>query len=424
MKMNKVVKKAISQIGYCESPAGSNRTKYGREFGLNGEAWCAIFLWWCFKHSGKGSLFPHNANAAYAQDEIVSKCGGKWVMKKNTSRSARKAYLGKAKPGDIVCFDFGRFNAYRQHIGIVEKVSGNNIICIEGNTSKSGSQSNGGMVCRKYRLYSEICSAARPKWVTKTKIDGSWPERGYFKEGDYGDAVKVIQKRINKAIKGSRGYTVKEDGEFGEKTKRAVKFLQEVRHLDIDGHYGKTTDAEAKKKVEPRHRAVNWAISIAKDNSFAYGTGKRAHNYGCYFCGTNRTGKKHAKKGSRWEKTYCCNPFIHAAYAHGAGNKNMLKACKAGGGGGMTPHSWTRYGCFKTVGKCKEVPYKSLRAGDVIISAHSPNHVWMYVGRGHLVEASGEGWGANTIAHKGGAKKKYNSKYKNNSTAYVMRYKG
>ena len=49
-----------------------------------------------------GSLYPHNSNAAYAQDQIVSKCGGKWVMKKNTSKETRKAYLRMAKPGDVV----------------------------------------------------------------------------------------------------------------------------------------------------------------------------------------------------------------------------------------------------------------------------------------------------------------------------------
>lgn len=417
--MNKVVEKAISQIGYCESPKNSNRTKYGKEFGLNGEPWCAIFLWWCFKHAGYGNLFSHNANAAYAQDEII----GKWIMKKNTSRSARKAYLGKAKAGDVVCFDFGKFNAYRQHIGIVEKVSGQYVICIEGNTSKSGSQSNGGMVCRQRRLYSAICSAVRPAYVKKTKVTGKWPERGHFQIGDYGESVKDIQMHINIANRGAYGYKIKEDGQFGEKTERAVKFLQNVRHLKVDGHYGPKTDKEARRTVTAPMKAVNWAVSISWDNSFAYGVGKRAHNYGCYFCGTNRTGKKHAKKGSRWEKTYCCNPFIHAAYAHGAGNKKMLAACKAGGGGGMTPKSWTRYGCFYTVGKCKEVPVKDLKVGDVIISAKNPNHVWMYTGKGCLVEANGEGWGPNTIKHKHGAEKKYNSKYKNNSTAYVMRYK-
>ena len=101
MKASDVLKIAASQIGVCESPKNSNRTKYGKAFGMNGVPWCAIFLWWCFKIAGLSSLFPHNASAAYAQDEIVSKCGGSWIMKKNTSKTTRKAYLSKAKPGRI-----------------------------------------------------------------------------------------------------------------------------------------------------------------------------------------------------------------------------------------------------------------------------------------------------------------------------------
>lgn len=421
--MNDVVKKAVSQIGYCESPKNSNRTKYGKEFGLNGVPWCAIYLWWCFKHAGHENLFSHNASAAYAQDAVVNECGGKWIMRKNTSRSARKAYLSKAKAGDIVCFDFGAFDAYRRHIGIVEKVSGQYIICIEGNTSKSGSQSNGGMVCRQRRLYSAICSAARPAYVQRTKVTGEFPERGSFALGDYGEPVEAVQKKVNAALAGAYGYKLKVDGEYGDKTVRAVKLLQNIRHLKRDGHYGPKTDAEAKKKVTPAMKAVNWAVSISWNESFAYGTGKRAHNYGCYFCGTNISGKKHAKKGSRWEKTYCCNPFVTAAYAHGAKDSAVLKACKAGGGGGMTPKSWTRYGCFKMVGRCKDVPYEKLKVGDIIISAHNPNHVWLFTGKDCLVEANGEGWGSETIKHKHGAKKKYNSKYRKNPTAYVMRHK-
>lgn len=293
-------------------------------------------------------------------------------------------------------------------------------------TRDSGGRNHTGWYCYETQmrgLIPQIWVGKVPeKKVKAEKVDSGFPKRGHFQRGDFGEAVKTIQKRINKANAGSRGYKIKVNGKYDAATEKAVKFLQNVRHLKVDGHYGPKTDAQAKKKVTYPMRAVNWAVSIANDNSFAYGVGKRAHNYGCYFCGTNITGKKHAKKGSRWEKTYCCNPFIHAAYAHGTGNKKMLAACKAGGGGGMTPKSWTRYGCFKTVGKCKNIPFKNLKVGDVIICAHNPNHVWMYTGTDCCVEASGEGWGAESIKHKHKADQKY-KKYRKNSTAYVMRWK-
>lgn len=223
---SEVLKVAASQIGVCEKPAGSNRTKYGKEFGLNGQPWCAIFLWWCFKHAGAGNLFPHNANAAYAQDEIVSKCGGSWVMKKNTSKATRQAYLAKAQPGDIVCFDFGKMNAYRQHIGIVESVSGQYLICIEGNTSKAGSQSNGGMVVRQRRIYTSICSAARPKW---SGTPGPEPLQPLTVDGKFGVMTKMrLQRWLG----------VTEDAEIGKNT---IKALQKKVGANIDGEWGRAT---------------------------------------------------------------------------------------------------------------------------------------------------------------------------------------
>jgi len=249
----KVLKVAASQIGYCESPKNSNRTKYGKEFGMNGVAWCAEFLWWCFKHANAGSLFPHNANAAHAQDEVVSKCGGKWVMKKNKSRATRQAYLSKAKPGDIVCFDFGRMDAYRSHIGIVESVSGQYLTVIEGNTSKSGSQSNGGMVVRQRRLYSSVCSAARPKY------SGGEPEpfRPLDEDGIFGYETKcrlqrwlgvdedgIIGKKTVKALQKKIGLTGKAvDGSWGEKTTRKLQeyLTREGFPVTVDGAFGKAS---------------------------------------------------------------------------------------------------------------------------------------------------------------------------------------
>ena len=58
-KASDIVKVAVSQIGVKESPANSNKTKYGKWFGMNGVPWCAIFLDWCFEHAKGGSLFPH-----------------------------------------------------------------------------------------------------------------------------------------------------------------------------------------------------------------------------------------------------------------------------------------------------------------------------------------------------------------------------
>ena len=205
---------AVKQIGYKERPANSNRTKYGRRFGTDGQPWCFIFEWWCgwkaAKKYGGSNPFPHNSNAAYGQDEIVNNRGGSWVLKKTTSRAARKEALKKYKPGDCVDFDFGAFDAYRRHTGLVERVDGEFVYCIEGNTSISGSQSNGGMVCRKKRHYTDICSAARPKYDAKpskneriheTAKEMAWafgtPRKKYiYPEGAPKKAFKEALKKV------------------------------------------------------------------------------------------------------------------------------------------------------------------------------------------------------------------------------------
>lgn len=160
--------------------------------------------------------------------------------------------------------------------------------------------------------------------------------------------------------------------------------------------------------------AVDWGIKIANDNSFTYGTGRRSHRYGCYFCQTNVGPRKNIKGKSRvnghsYEKTYCCNPFVHACYAHGAGDPAMLKACRNGKGIAMTQKSYTRYGCWKNVGK---VSRGNLKKGDVLVRS---NHVFMYIGNGQIVHAAGGGWDAGSIQ----VTKLGGSKY-----TFVMRYTG
>lgn len=252
-KASEVLKVAAGQLGYKESPAGSNKTKYGKAFGMNGVPWCSQFLWWVFQKAGAGSLYPKNASTL-AQDEIVSKCGGKWVMKKTTSKATRKAYLRMAKPGDVVCMDFGRMDAYRSHIGIVEKVSGDNLICIEGNTSKSGSQSNGGMVCRQTRPYTYICSAARPAYSDAAPVEEPKPDP--VTKPLQVDGVLGYQTACR--MQTWLGTTV--DGEIGPNTVRALQ--KKIGAKPVDGKWGKHTS-----EVFQRYLNANGA-KLADDGVF------------------------------------------------------------------------------------------------------------------------------------------------------------
>ncbi len=180
---------------------------------------------------------------------------------------------------------------------------------------------------------------------------------------------------------------------------------------------------------EGREAAVEWAIQIANDNSFAYGSGSRAHRKGCYFCGTNtgpvrkikeQKGEKHYVKDSNgkkhtYEKTYCCNPFVHAAYAHGAQNEAMLKDCKKGYGVNLDDSSFLRYGCWKKLKKSK-YSFDKLKRGDVFVQ--KGRHVSIYCGGEDVVEAASGNWSSSSITVRASARSRYSS------SAYVMRYTG
>lgn len=132
---------ARNEIGYKESPKGSNRTKYGSWYGLNGEPWCAMFVSWVFDKAGL--RLPASTSKGFAYTPAGAawfKKQGRWVSNIST----------KAEAGDVVFFywpNMGRI----AHVGIVEDVRPNgDLETIEGNTDAAGGRT-GGQVMRRVR---------------------------------------------------------------------------------------------------------------------------------------------------------------------------------------------------------------------------------------------------------------------------------
>lgn len=137
-----------------------------------------------------------------------------------------------------------------------------------------------------------------------------------------------------------------------------------------------------KSNAQVKADAVKWACWIAGDNRFHYGYGKSAHHNGCYFCGTQDKLKK-GKGITDYKYTYCCNPFVGAAWAHGGGIPKALSMCQ-------NCNSWDfnkgagydKSSLFDNLGH----PAKSkLQKGDVLCSN---SHVALYIGNGKIAEAS------------------------------------
>lgn len=146
---------ARGELGNTESPAGSNRTKYGAWFGKDGYAWCMMFVQWLFAQIGV--KLPLRT-ASCGELMRAAKAAGCWVTR-------------DFRPGDVVIYDFPG-GAATDHCGVVEmSLPDYGVQAIEGNTSQSGSQSNGGQVCRKNRPKKYIVGAVRPVFEPEEEED-------------------------------------------------------------------------------------------------------------------------------------------------------------------------------------------------------------------------------------------------------------
>ncbi len=158
---------ARKELGYKESPAGSNRTKYGAWFGLNGQPWCMMFIQWVFSQAGAESLLAARTASCWAFMR-AAQTAGRWVT-------------GGYQPGDVVIYDFPGNNVKTDHCGIVEQLAGGGIMAIEGNTG-AGNDTNGGQVQRRVRSNKVILGAFRPAYDIEEKEDEDVVTYKYLKD--------------------------------------------------------------------------------------------------------------------------------------------------------------------------------------------------------------------------------------------------
>ena len=149
-KATAIVSLATQEIGEKESPAGSNKTKYGEWFGLNGEAWCGIFVSFIYSKAGAplGKIGFSKGFAGCATAVEHFRKTGEVVSQQNV------------KAGDIVIY---RFKTRPDHTGIfISHNADGTFTAIEGNTA-IGNDSNGGEVMRRTRKFSQVELFAHPK---------------------------------------------------------------------------------------------------------------------------------------------------------------------------------------------------------------------------------------------------------------------
>ena len=156
---------ALSQVGYLEGTnengfngsqgGGGNYTEYTYNMGKVGSysyAWCAAFVSWSLLQS---RCTDQNTQGAWCRNHMGDKnyiwrevgCYRWYNQLKNFGygHSASSGYTPKS--GDLVFFETS------EHIGIVRYAKNGMVYTIEGNTSKSGFNSEGGGVfCKEYKI--------------------------------------------------------------------------------------------------------------------------------------------------------------------------------------------------------------------------------------------------------------------------------
>lgn len=138
-----VIEVAEKEIGITESPKNSNKTKYGKWFGLDSVPWCAMFVSWCYAQAGR--QLP---KIGFAKGFAGCQTGYAYFKKNNW-------FTETPQEGDIVLFDWNGDGRY-DHTGLFVKwIDAVHFQTIEGNTSLTN-QSNGGEVMRRVRANKNV----------------------------------------------------------------------------------------------------------------------------------------------------------------------------------------------------------------------------------------------------------------------------
>lgn len=192
-------------------------------------SWCDMAVTYWARHSGNASAVLPGGDRAYTVWHVDDfKKAGRW-------RAGTASAVDRARPGDIVFFDWGGSNrgGAVDHVGVVEKVlGGGRLQTIEANT--------GDAVRRRVRAAGVIAGYGRPAYGS------GWME----------DAVKDLPtiskgaRGSNEAVQTARGLLLarshpevgtRMDRDFDATMDKAVRAVQKWARIETDGIIGPDT---------------------------------------------------------------------------------------------------------------------------------------------------------------------------------------
>lgn len=236
---SKIIAQARSWIG-CKESDGSHRQiidVYNADKPLPRgykvsytDAWCATFVTACAIKCGATDIIPKECSCNKMIELL--KGLGCWVE--------NDAYV--PAPGDLIFYDWedkgtGDNTGVSDHVGIVEKVSGDTITIIEGNYDNACKRRTLKVNGRYIRGYGV------PKYTSEpATVSGVLVALPILRKGSKGEAVKTLQRLLN-----ALGFTdatekaLVVDGSFGTATLYALKAYQNAKKLEVDGVCGAAT---------------------------------------------------------------------------------------------------------------------------------------------------------------------------------------
>lgn len=237
---NEIVKQVQSWVGLKESDGSHKQIidiyntmkPLPRGYKLRyTDAWCAGTISALAVACNATDIIPVECSCFYMIEK--AKAMGIWV----------EADAHRPTPGDIVMYDFddngrGENTGSPDHVGIVEKIIGDDITVIEGNYSNSVKRRPlevNGLYIRGYivpKYADEKATEPAPKAESAVTVKLS-----VLRKGSEGDQVKALQRMLY-----AMGYDVGPvDGIFGSKTEAAVRAYQKNKGLTVDGIVGQQT---------------------------------------------------------------------------------------------------------------------------------------------------------------------------------------
>jgi hypothetical protein len=217
-----VVAFELAHLGQGERPPGSNRTDAGKWYGMDGNAWCAMFQSWSF-HSVLGfSPMPATTSKGYA----ACVAGAQWFRRQ-----------GKWAAGDVtpkrgwLIFFIWTPGDIEHHIGLVLGANGpRDVSTVEGNTAdKVQLHNRRGATIAGYGIIDYAAAAAE---VRRAPVAPAGIPT--LKTGVTGPRVAALQTALNYGARAS----LRVDGDFGPATRSVLVLFQRASRIVADGEYG------------------------------------------------------------------------------------------------------------------------------------------------------------------------------------------